>query len=881
MSARLRSIVVLGALASFASTAAAAPDAEGEAVAALLDPGSGGGGASPDDGALDALLAREDLDPWLLAEHLLARNRQEVAARVARRADERKVGPLLAYADGPDATRGVAERMRTLVAATAAQESERFDAALEILARARPLETRSTVFGARLSALRGEFLARSGRRLESIDAWLAGAEEAMRIRWSSGADRYFVSARDAAYAVRNLELMGQAAEGLRAVMDLVGDGERIAQAEQDLGTIAEARGDLPRARRHFGEAMSLFEALGNADGVAVARSQRSAVLAEMGEFGAALEEQAALAARYAKRPRDAEWAENEIRAGLLRHRMGDERAAAAAFARALEVARNLDDPAGEGVARGNLGVAHAQVGEWEEAIAAYRAVLTLFERVADPLGVATAKQNLADAVRGGAETELARAMLVSDPATIDAARARAREALTEARTLADEALAGARDTGAAQLVCVVHQTIGQILLAQGKAAEAVASLEATRDEAARLRTWSVEVAVTAVLARGRLALDDFPGAMREARRAAVQLSSALGGLPDADMARVQSLTPDVYDIGIRAALRLKSLDDLTYFLEAGRAAALLRGLGGRAVALRATVPAAVEARLADASRVKVETFATWQKARSGELAVLRRHSKAYDDARAAEQSALEAVLQAQTAAAERLAPARLVSIADVRSRLRATARPGLKQVFVVFNLQDTEGVALLIEESGPRLVHYVAADLGSLRHAFATLAASRDGVLDAAALAVVRRVLFDPMKLPAGPTRLLVCPDRELAYVPLAAIFPDDWEFAWEPSATTFDLLAERRIRKGKGMLAVGDPDYRVAANADAMAMHSEAPDSPSSRAHGPRSPRSQAGPAIVDSWAARRPSAGLRGNSTPPAPIGPGGASTSPATAS
>ena len=90
-------------------------------------------------------------------------------------------------------------------------------------------------------------------------------------------------------------------------------------------------------------------------------------------------------------------------------------------------------------------------------------------------------------------------------------------------------------------------------------------------------------------------------------------------------------------------------------------------------------------------------------------------------------------------------------------------------------------------------------------------------MLEPKALALVKKLLIDPLGLPAGPTRLFVSPDRDLAYLPLSALAPDEWEIVWEPSATTYDLLAERRLRTGQGVLGLGDPDYRTAPDPDAL----------------------------------------------------------------
>ena len=815
--ALLRALAVLAFAFPLAGPVAAEPDTEGDGVAALLEPGAHGEPATPSDEALAALLAEARNDPWRLVEHLLAHDRQKLAIALSRRTREVSIGPLLPYAEARDAARGGAARARALGAARAALEAGSLDAALAQLDQVRAVPGGVSVFGAEAAALRGDCLPPE-RGADRIEAWITGGEEALRIGWWRGADRFFTKAMGEAYVARSLALLQRAAEGARALLELRGDPVALGAAEQNLGSISLARGDLPGALRHCDEALGLYESLGRTDDVAEVRSLRSWVSAEIGDFPAAIEDQRALTLHFADRPRAAAWSANQLLLGMIRTRVGDEQGAFAALNSALEQYRLLGDRDGEANAYGNLGVAHVLAGRWPEAIEAYRAALALLEAGGDPIGVAAVRNNTADVLRRSAEADLLAAERAADAAERGAARARAQAALGDAQKLVEQAVTAAQETGAAGLGCEARFTLGQILLAQGKPEEAIRLLEPVRDEATRLRAWNVGVGVTVTLARARHRLKDGPQALREARVAVEQLATGFGSLGEADFARARALVPDVYDLGAMAAVRTKSPDDLAYFLEAGRAAALLRGLGGRAAALRATVPEELLQRLAERSRAKVEAFTAWHASRSETLADVRALSAKYEERRREELKALEEVSAAQATASGRLAPSRLVSISDLRARLRSTSRPGLRQVFALWNFQDATAVALLVEESGARFVSYPDGDLGALRAALATLGAARDGSLDAAALATVSKLLIDPLKIPAGPTRLFVCPDRDLAYVPLSALLPDDWEVVWEPSATTYDLLAERRLRRGQAVLGLGDPDYHTTPDPDALA---------------------------------------------------------------
>jgi tetratricopeptide (TPR) repeat protein len=513
------------------------------------------------------------------------------------------------------------------------------------------------VLGVEAESLRGTALSKLGRTAESVEAWLRGGEEALQLGWWAGANALFTQALAVAFQAGSLDLAARAAEGVRTVLETRGEGEALAAAVQNLGSVSVMRGDLPGALRHLDEALSRYELLGHGADVAEIRSLRSWVLGELGDFRAALDEQRALALYFADHPRDAAWADNQLMLGVLRYRLGDEAGAADALTGALQAFQDLGELQSAADAQGNLGLTHAMGGRWSEAFEAYRASLVLSEALGNALGAALARHNMADALQMGADAEERAAALSADAAERTEARVKAQGDLARARALMDEALPILREAGAASLTCAATHTLGKILLSDGRPREALALLEPVRDEATRLRSWQTSVLATATLAEARLQLGDWPGALREARLAADELSRAFSGLAEADLARARALTPDVFDIGVSAAVQTKSVDDLAWFLEAGRASALLRGLGGRAAALRATVPQPLMERLGTRTRAKVAAFAAWQEARTLRRPETRGLWTEYEARRAEEQQALEETQRVQAEAANRRAVA--------------------------------------------------------------------------------------------------------------------------------------------------------------------------------------------------------------------------------
>ena len=75
------------------------------------------------------------------------------------------------------------------------------------------------------------------------------------------------------------------------------------------------------------------------------------------------------------------------------------------------------------------------------------------------------------------------------------------------------------------------------------------------------------------------------------------------------------------------------------------------------------------------------------------------------------------------------------------------------------------------------------------------------------ALVRLRKLLVEPLELPAAITTVIVSPEGPLCYLPFGALFVKR-AVALTPSATTHVLLAAARREPGSGVLALGDPVY-------------------------------------------------------------------------
>ena len=733
----------------------------------------------------------KSLDFWLLAEHMVRLEHRALAVTFADEVDRRVVGPLPEHVADADldvsalkAAWKSLSRGRKLLAEGAWEE------ALAVLP-AQGDEDSASALEVSVQLARGDALHAGGRLAEAYDTWLRAGDASLSLGWWDGARIVYRRAMHAAHADGSYDVASKAAESLMHGITVRGDTRELAATSINAAIIASLRGDLPRAIRLATQAIVLNEILVDEEAEHTARTYRAHWYAESGDFEYALFDQHLLEKYQARQEKGPAWVETENVRGLIRYRLGDEDGARHALERALEVSESLNLKAAAGRALSNLGLTYLISGQWRRAIEKYNSALAVlpergvtFERLSLTLNLAYAH------IRRGQSEQ------------------RKPEDLTLGAKLAKQAQAEARTAGALGLALRAGLASAEALLAQAKPEDAQVELRRIRREGARRRDWHTRMRATMLLARAYADTEEWEDALREARAAVEQLANSLAGVPSADLARARSLVPDVHDVGVLAAARIGDLEAVNWFLEAGRAAALLRGLGGRAVAMRAVVPKRLLRAFEAATRDWLVAFAELSKARRrGDMMKRRAALDTFKRASQAQRLAAEAVDNAQRTRGNRLMPPATLSAEELRLRMRAFARRGLRQVVLTFNLQADVGFALVVEESSERLVKYEAPAMKRIMPALASLASS-GGDLSPTDLATLRADLLGPLRLPKGATRVFVSPDRDLSYAPLSAAMPDDWELVWMPSATTLDLLAERRARLGQDVLGLGDPDY-------------------------------------------------------------------------
>jgi len=141
--------------------------------------------------------------------------------------------------------------------------------------------------------------------------------------------------------------------------------------------------------------------------------------------------------------------------------------------------------------------------------------------------------------------------------------------------------------------------------------------------------------------------------------------------------------------------------------------------------------------------------------------------------------------------------ARLRELEPSLDKLRALVRKG--EVLVHFQ----DGLAFVVNSKATRIVALgTTTGINAAQKTFSNPATD-----PAAARKELHQALIAPLRLDSKTTRLLVSPGAEFSYVPFALLAggPD---VAYLPSLATYLLLRNEAKKRGKGVLALGDPDH-------------------------------------------------------------------------
>jgi tetratricopeptide (TPR) repeat protein len=569
-----------------------------------------------------------------------------------------------------------------------------------------------------------------------------------------------------------------------ARLEAAGDHAGAARAMMGLGVADQRLGRYPRALGRLTRALAVFDGVGDLEASARACAALADVHASLGAYADAI-------------------------------RMGE---------RALQTCRSRGDRDGEASALVALAGIDGDLARRAEAAEKFRAALALREARADKPGVARTLAELGAALVHGGDLDAAREPLERALAIADAVgdRVASATALVELGTLAEAQgdRAGARDrwtkafllreaSGDRAGVALVLGRLGLLDLAEGKRKDALGRLDRAVREARRLRAGRVLAWTLGALAEVRLASGEYARALDAAREASTVLENVLAGLAEEQEALAREPFAQVYAVGAAAAVALGETAEAAGFLEAGRAGALLEALDGSGSLRRAGAApellAAEDAARDEAARAALEHRRAVE---TGDRALVAEAARALDSARGRAQEAAERTQRDAKRVAGAMAP-RPATLEEMQERLA----PG--DALLLYGLLEKDAVALVVRRDEARVVSL--GRISDIQAACEALHLDDPSVDPAPALARVASKVVAPLLLTGATTRLLVSPDGPLSYVPWS-LLDTKREVAYLPSGTTLALLGDARREAGRGVLALGDPDYETPREPQALA---------------------------------------------------------------
>ncbi|MDJ0973656.1 MAG: CHAT domain-containing protein [Planctomycetota bacterium] len=380
-------------------------------------------------------------------------------------------------------------------------------------------------------------------------------------------------------------------------------------------------------------------------------------------------------------------------------------------------------------------------------------------------------------------------------AGVHAEQKRVDEALAASKRSIEAMERGMDDDGRARILL----SNGQVLATVGRLDEGVRMLERARDLSEQLEMPEMALSAYRALVVMLTNADRHERSLAAAKRALPWVPRVMGGLAAEESATVRARNASLFDAATLSAWQLESPADAMFFLESGRAGSLLESLGGRDTLQRATVPRELLERATETRAREARALARYRDAAKSMRRRVRRNAKKALDAARAEVERVVERIQLETAAGASLVYPEPASLADIQKALAAD------EALVLYAMTRSRTLAVVITKAAAKIV-----DLGKTSEveglANALLLTKAGSVWEPPAQALRTRVV-DRLKLPATVKTVLVSPAGALSYVPFALLLPDR-VVAYAPSGSTHVLLSKQAPKPGEGILALGDPAY-------------------------------------------------------------------------
>ncbi len=716
--------------------------------------------AKADQRALQDIAVRTRPDPWILADHLCATRRQPAAAAFVKLLSGHDYDGLAAY---------VADRR-----GREPSPVKQIQAAEKV----------------------GQSLMASRRAGEALTHFRALSKRAVELGWRRRAQWHLGLASDAARQVPAPKIVDEVTRELVAMARSRERAAPLGGALNNRGTFLFNRGDLPGAKLCFKEAREILKDAGDDRALAFATMNLGNVFLRNGSLVPAwtlLDEARTLLKRLGNKPGLAtvllnlSWASGDL---------GRWRQQRVQLTEALALARELRNPRIEGLALFGLAQLSRRQGDLGKARRWYHDAARLLDRVG-----ARGRAAFARAGRAACMTDRAEAypILVASLAELDRLGRKAEAAVVSVslagcawdRRQIDEAYRGARDArrraeelgiplgpGLVRVWCFTAGARGEheaaIRLARVHWADAV-----TPDERARLG----EVLASVLRTAGRPA-----EAIAVAREAALDVLDLSGGLSDSESAGVRTRRFHLYDLALVAAIDTDAFSDAVHFLELRRAGALLQGFTIREK-LGSLLPPKLRAAEKKARGKLAEATAAYGRAhKSRRRAAIKSARQAVEDAKERLGAAIRRVQEEAKELADVTHP-RPATIATLRAALdKSEAIVWYSQIRNAHG--EDWGMAAVLSPGFERMV--------SIKR----LPRKNESPGD------LRELLVKPLKLPKSIRRVIVAPDGTFTFLSYTQLFPGR-DIVYAPSATTVHMLrAKFKKESGRGVLALGDPDY-------------------------------------------------------------------------
>ena len=770
--------------------------------------------AAKDVTALRALAAKDDPDPWLVADELLVRGKADAAAAFAKAAPRVDVEKLPEFVASRKGKTSDADARKALAAAGAALAANNPPAALASVEATKTED--DSVVAVRLDHVRGLALRGSRRLPESAAAFGRAAAAAEALGWLAAA------ADDLREAGTSSLYSGDARAALAAWTRRIEIEQRrdrragIAQALGHLGVACRRLGDARQALEFYERALKLKEELGDRVETAKTLGNMGDLYLELGDAPKALDCQRRALAVFEDLRLRSDVAMCLISIGVIHYSLCDYPKALDFDERAVKAAEQIADARLVATAVGNLGVVHEALGAYTKALELQERASKMKEAVGDRAGLARTLSNVGNLHTALGDDAKALACHQGALKVMEEVGDRAGVAMvlgsigSDYRRLGDtkkalesleRGLKVAEELGAHATVAASLANIGNVHSDLGDSARWLDFEERSLRVGEEIGDGYAQVVALSNIAKAHFAAGRPREAVAAARDSAVRMAGLVRGVGEEQGAGARGRFAGTFDVGVCASAHLGDAGSACFFLESGRAGSLLESLGSRGALGAVLLPG--ELRNADAAARARETAATKALRRAiqgGDLGAIAAAKKGLDAARA-EVGDVVASIQREAKAVADVAYPTADSLDVIRGRLREG------DALVLYGLTSTDAFALLVTAKDARI-----ANLGSTASVDAACAALRlddDRADPAASLDTLRKLVVDPLALDAKTTRILVSPAGALSYVPFATLLGDRG-VAYVPSGTTYGLLTRDAAMKGDGVLALGDPDYGV-----------------------------------------------------------------------